>query len=590
MRRPTGAARARLLRLGVLSTAAAVLAACAQVPTEGPVVQARAHGQAAQTQIQYYNPKGPEPGQSPTEVVDGFLLAMTATPVTPRTAQMFLSRQARAQWQPQRVITYTDHSPARGTGRVVVRLTGADQVGSRGQWLGAVPRSERRLSFPMVRENNEWRIAVVPDALIVPRTFYDQQYTDDAQVYFFDPTGRILVPEPVHVPPQLASSLVGILVRGPSPSLTGVARTFLPPGLEVDLSVPVSKGGMATVTLRGHDPGPIGPRTTRLIVAQLAWTLRQDPSITTFQVSIAGHPLADATGEQTFRVPREGVPAVQTPSSRYDPAVGTASSLFYALRKGRLVSGPIDRPTTVNGPFGNASVGIGPFAVNLDGTEVAGVTPDSLVTGPMLGPQLQTEVLRGTGLLRPAWDFADRLWEVENGPDGAVVVYLHHGRRHAVHVRGITGRDVRRFLVSRDGSRMVAVLRGATADRIVVSRLRWSGTAVVGSRARPIPWLSSGTTRVRDIGWTSPTTIAVLDQLSRSQAEVRILNVDGSTPPDQAPPILVNGRISGLVASPNQTPYAVQVGGITDISRDSSQALPNPQIPTLLLRHLTYAG
>src|SRR6185436_19187442 len=89
---------------------------------------------------------------------------------------------------------------------------------------------------------------------------------------------------------------------------------------------------------------------------------------------------------------------------------------------------------------------------------------------------------------------------------------------------------------------------------------------------------------------TSPTTIAVLDQLSRSQAEVRILNIDGSTPPEQAPPILVNGRASGLVSSPNQTPYAVLPGGITDISGDGSQAFPNPQIPTGRLRHITYTG
>jgi Lipoprotein LpqB beta-propeller domain/Sporulation and spore germination len=573
---------------GLLVTAA-LLASCAQVPTKGPVVEAGDRGQVVQTQLQYSNPKGPQPGQSPTDVVNGFLVAMTATPLTVRTAQKFLSKQARTQWRPQRVISYIDHSPARGTHDVVVRLSGADQVGADGRWKGSVPAAERRLQFPMVREDNQWRIDAVPDALIVPRTFYDQQYTDDTQIYFFDPTARILVPEPVHIPQgSLVSSLVRALVRGPSPSLSGVARTFVPPGLAVN-AVPVSKDGVALVTLRGRDPGPLSSKVSSLVIAQLGWTLRQDPAIRSFRVSIAGHPLTDTAGAQAFRVPND-LPGEQSASHRYDPAVNSASVLFYALRRGLLVSGSIDRPSSVNGPFGNARQGIGPFAVRLDGNQVAGVTSDALVTGPVVGPEGPNKVLSGGGLLRPAWDFAGRLWDIQNVSGKAGVVYLDSGRRHEVRIPGITGEDVRRFLVSRDGSRLVAVLRGRSSDRIVVSRLRYDGAKAVGSRARPIPWLSSGTTLVRDIGWTSPTTIAVLDQLSRSQAEVRILNVDGSMPPDQAPPTLVNGRVSGLVSSPNQAPYAVQADGITDISRDSAQALPNPQIPTQRLRHLTYAG
>jgi hypothetical protein len=570
-----------------------LLAACAQVPHEGPVVEAKERRQAVPTQIQYFNPKGPQPGQSPSDIVNGFLLAMTATPLTIPTAQKFLSREAQDQWRPQQVVAYTDRSAARGTHAVVVRLRGADQVGARGQWKGRVPAPDRRVVFPMVRENDEWRIDAAPDALIVPRSFYDQQYTDDAQVYFFDPTGRILVPEPVHVAQglQLATNLVTALVRGPSASLTGVVRTAFPPGLALNTSVPVDSDGVAEVSLKVKgpaDPAPLNVRTTRQIIAQLAWTLQQDPSIVSFHVTIAGRSLADASGEQSFRVDNVVATAGPTASGSYDPAVSLASSQFYALRRGRLVSGPIDQPTTVNGPFGNSPVGIGPFAVSLDGNEVAGVTPTSLVLGPVLGASQPTEVLSGSGLLRPAWDFAGRLWDVDNGPGGAAVVYVQHGRRHHVRIPGVTGEDVRRFLVSRDGSRLIAVLHGPSSDRIVVSRLRYNADNVRGTRARPIPWLSSGTSRVRDVGWTSPTTIAVLDQLSRAQAEVRILNVDGSTPAAATAPTTIPGRAFGLATSPvsTQTPYAVQLGSLYDLA----QVDATPSIPTPGLHRITYAG
>jgi hypothetical protein len=229
--------------------------------------------------------------------------------------------------------------------------------------------------------------------------------------------------------------------------------------------------------------------------------------------------------------------------------------------------------------------------VNLDNTRVAGVRPDSLIVGPVLGDSEPAAVLTGPDLLRPAWDFADRLWEIQNGPAGATVVYLPHGigRPHEVRVPGITGADVRRFLVSRDGSRILALLHGSAADHIAVSRLRYAadGTATGASRARRIPWESTGTTRIRDIGWTSPTTIAVLDQLSPAQAETRILNVDGSILPDQAAAKAITGRVQGLATSPNQPPYAIQRGGLINLSQD--QVLTR-QIPSEGLRHLAYAG
>ena len=72
---------------------------------------------------------------------------------------------------------------------------------------------------------------------------------------------------------------------------------------------------------------------------------------------------------------------------------------------------------------------------------------------------------------------------------------------------GISGQDVDRFVVSRDASRLVAVIHGPTRDRLVVSRLRYdlSGGRVSGTRARTLSWSAGGSTRIRDIGWwTSP--------------------------------------------------------------------------------------
>jgi hypothetical protein len=199
-------------------------------------------------------------------------------------------------------------------------------------------------------------------------------------------------------------------------------------------------------------------------------------------------------------------------------------------------------------------------------------------------------VLTGDGLLRPAWDNANRLWEVQNEPGrGAVVVCVDGGRTDRIHVPGISREDVRRFLVSRDGSRLIAVVRG-TVDRIMVSRLRYDADGAVtgASRAERIPWSARGVNHIRDIGWTSPTTIAVLDRLSHAHAEVRILNVDGSTRPGQVAPISVNGDVRYLATSPGQqAPYAVQRPFAL---YNFSPAEPGRPLSIDGLHHLTYAG
>jgi hypothetical protein len=560
----------------------AALTSCVQVPDEGAVVEARQPVRAEQTQAPGNIPPPPRPGADPAEIVSGFLDAMTATPLQTSTAKGFLSTQAQTDWRPEeRVITYGDRSPIRGTHHVVVRLRGADQVGAGGQWQGSVPSAGRRLDFPMVREDGQWRISAAPDALIVPRDFFDGNFTD-AALYYFDPTGRILVPEPVHVPQgsQLASYLVRDLLRAPRSVAGSVTQTFIPPGLSVNLSVPVNHK-VAEVNLKGSDPGPLAAGVVKRMLAQLSWTLRQDTTISAFTLTIAGRAVTDASGASRFPVDSKAF-------DHYDPAVEVASGQAYALRRGRLVSGQIGRPTPVDGPFGRDPLGIGPFAVRLDGNEVAAVTPTALLVGPVQGPAPASISRSGTGFLRPAWDFASRLWEVQDTPSGAEVTYAAHGKWHQVRMTGLTGKDVRRFLVSRDGSRIVAVLRGPEGDRIVASRIQYdvNGRAVGTAGTHQIPWVSAGTKRIRDIGWTSPTTIAVLDQLSPAKAEVRILDVDGSTPPEQAAPTLVSGRVRGLVTSPVDKPYALQQNGLIDISPVDV----NKQIQLEGFRHLTYAG
>ncbi len=89
-------------------------------------------------------------------------------------------------------------------------------------------------------------------------------------------------------------------------------RTFLPPGLTVRLAVAVDRN-LAAVSLEGPDPGPLSPQTTLQMLAQLAWTLRQDPSITMFTLTVADRVVTDAAGRSRF-------PVLAPEFDAYDPA------------------------------------------------------------------------------------------------------------------------------------------------------------------------------------------------------------------------------------------------------------------------------
>jgi hypothetical protein len=574
--------------LVALTTAAVLLAAtgCVRMPESGPVETAESEGRADAPPGVFIDPNPPEPGANPADIVTGFLDAMTATPIQTNAAKQFLTRDAQAAWTPEaETITYSEASPPRGGLRVSVTLGGARHLDGRGSYLGRLPAADRRLTFPMASEDGEWRIARAPDALIVPDSWFEQRFRQ-VSLYFFDPSARILVPEPVFVPrgEQLATALTSALLRGPGPALEGVSRSFIPEGLSFGLSVPVSEEGIADLALRGFS-GRLTPDASEQMLAQLAWTLRQEPTIQSLRVSVGDQQITLSGGESLFDVDQQG--------AEYDPTVLEASTLVYGLRDGRLVSGAPDSLAPVDGPMGVSRLGVRSVAVNLTADQVVGVTArgDGVLRTSVLNQsdRVESVVSGARDLLRPAWDFSDRVWLVDNGRGGARVSYLAGGLPVGVRVPEVTGRRVVHVTVSRDGSRLVAVVRGAKGDRVMISRIVHDaqGRVVRVQRADHIAWEGDSRLQVRDLGWSSATSVAVLHRLARQLFQVRTISVDGSPPGPDSLLTTIPGQVTGLVASPEQSEslFAVTRSGLLDLTQDAPAPDVDPRV-----RNLDYVG
>jgi hypothetical protein len=543
----------RRMRSGSLAVAFALVtllsAGCVRLPDDGSVHVGRDVDESEVDDGFRFAPRPPQRGESATEIVQHFLDAMTANPIQTSVARQFLAESTAAAWSPdQRMITYAYQSTPSGIGHVQVNLTDAHWLNARGIWQGSLPEAQSRLDLPMVIQDGEWRIGEVPDAMIVSDTWFQARYRQ-VSLYFFDQSAEILVPEPVFVPRgnQLATALVRGLLSGPPGELRGKSASFFPRGAELaDVSVPVSSDGVAEVRLRG-DLASMNPESLELMAGQIAWTLRQDPTVDRFRVSIGDTPVTLAGGESEFSVDL---------GDAYDPAGSNAWPGLFGLRNGRMVSATDGVVETVPGRFGRAAYRLRDVSADISGKTVAGVgaTGSSLLLTSVddATDPVTTLVSGAADLAHPAWDAAGRLWVLDRRSQGAAVSVITNGRRRTLRVPGITGEQVVDFLVSRDGTRMAAAIDRPSGDVVVISRLVPTPTGLKATRARVIENGAGKQLRIRDLAWRSPTELLVLNSLTSRLAEIRTVSVDGSptTGRGDSPTELLRGNARALVSAP----------------------------------------
>jgi hypothetical protein len=263
-------------------------------------------------------PAGPQPGLQPWQVVEGFLEASASYSTFPDIVTSYLTPHEQQSWNPQWSATVFSTAPnvtgppvAKGAKEATVTVQGTAPVtfSGSGQYLSAAQSSNTPTSsscsksaqgytcgFTLTQVDGQWRIAKLPPFLLLDQDDFGRVYqTQD--LYFFDPTNKVLVPDTVFVPlgtsaQQTLTTLVCTLLPASSGSsacpsggsgqasanqtwLTGATVTSFPPGTKLLSPVTIS-GLTATVNLGG----PVGQITQNQsqIMAQLTWTLIKSPT------------------------------------------------------------------------------------------------------------------------------------------------------------------------------------------------------------------------------------------------------------------------------------------------------------------------
>jgi hypothetical protein len=350
--------RARLgavRRMCVLAAAVASVAGCVGMPSSGAAQQFSASPQSSAQDGNLIGsvPLGPQPGDDPAVIVQGFLTAADSFPLY-GAAEEYLTGKAVKSWTPGFAVTVFSKlngpnveptpkaSPSSGL-QAKVEVSGTVQAmfNGSGQYVSALDPGpgSADYEFDLVKVNGQWRIDNPPNYRML--LVGDFPYFYKAQdLYFMDPQNQVLVPDSVFVPlgatvSQLLTNLVDSLTAGPkTPWLSNAADTELPAGLKVQQ---VQNDG-STVTVNLAVPKTVKPAAQQLewFAAQLVWTLIGPPTtspsaISSVVLELNGQPWAPPTPPcPNGRLPGQ----VQTSGSYecFDPYPSSPSSFYYVDR------------------------------------------------------------------------------------------------------------------------------------------------------------------------------------------------------------------------------------------------------------------
>ena len=353
-------------------------------------------------------------------------------------------------------------------------------------------------------------------------------------IYFFNTELTSLVTDNVLVPVSnsgAATSLVRSLLDGPSPYLSPVATSAFPVGTTLTYgSVPITNG-IAQVDLSNEILGA-DEVTRRALSAQLVWTLSVLPNVSAVQISVSGQPfaLSNTAALQTIADWRS-LSTLPNPELQILNVINN-EAIFSTVNELETLKYIAPAPLVFASP-------------NLVGTQLAIVTADRKSLQVTNSAESKFAIVaQGEQISKPTWDREGNIYFSDFGQGVSEVTRDGSLRPVTVDASTLgTNDQVKQVAVSSDGVRVAVVLSDGIQDVVAVGAVfkTDSETRIIGLHR-----IERSITTVRDIVWSSPTSIAVIgSDESKSDLVFDVSLLDGKTKlfstPVGAQQILVDG-------------------------------------------------
>ena len=511
---------------GLIALALA-LSGCSGIPRSSEVFFGEEISEDSSAQFVRVIARPPSAGMSPEEIVRGFLDACADPSENYGIARQYLAVESAGDWNPLTGIEIYETSTISVAGSSPTLTLSAEKLGTisdLGRYQSGDPGAAISKAFELAQDSSgQWRIANLSDGILLSSGDVDRSFRS-FPIYFFNTDLTSLVTDNVLVPVSnsgAATSLVRSLLDGPSPYLSPVATNAFPVGTTLTYgSVPVTNG-IAEVDLSNEILGP-DESSRRALSAQLVWTLSALPNVTAVEISVSGQPLALAN--------------VSSPQTIQDwqnlstlPDVGLVD--LNVIRNDKILS-------VINDSENLKFIAPAPLvfaAPNLVGTQIAAVTADrkSLQVTNTAASQFEI-VAQGDQISKPTWDSNGNIYFSDFGQGVREVIGDGTLRVVAVDASTLGTTDqVKQVAVACDGVRVAVVLSNGIQDVIAVGAIfkTDSETRIIGLHR-----IERSITSVRDIVWSSPTSIAAIGaDESNSDLVFDVSLLDGKTKLYSAP-------------------------------------------------------
>ncbi|MGW0998126.1 LpqB family beta-propeller domain-containing protein [Streptomyces sp. NPDC002523] len=572
--REGGAGRQRWRAVAYAACGAVLLAGCATMPDSGDLRNVESTPRQ-DTGVRVFAVP-PAENASSSEIMQGFLEALTSDDPQYDTARKYLTTDAARSWRPERSTTVLADGPSIPTD---APLNGREQTESRtyvlaGNKVATVDAQQAyapadgsyRTKVHLTRDpkNGQWRIDAPPEGVVMGKSDFQRNYTSVDKYYFathtrVGATGEpVAVADPVFVRSKVDSmtQLVRSLLNGPTDWLEPVVRSSFPTGTALQKGVSgLTPDDQNKLTVLLNDKASrVGQARCTEMATQLLFTLRNlTPTLESVELrGPGGHRLCELTEERAE-------------SGAWHASAQSPEYLYYLDGKHRLLRLPTGSTgtsgTPVPGVFGQGAKELRSVAVSRDEHTVAGVSADgrslfmtSLTAGGALGNPVITSQganLKDDRLTNPSWDTRGDLWVADRDPRRQRLYVVEQDADRTdkpgkpnkpveVSLPDLPGRieDVR---VAADGVRVALVVAKGGKHSLLIGRIEREGTegdagdapAVVDPRpAAPDMEL------VTAMSWAGDSRLVVVGREQGGVHQMRYVQVDGSTLDGPAPAAL----------------------------------------------------
>ncbi|WKD61803.1 Lipoprotein LpqB precursor [Corynebacterium ciconiae DSM 44920] len=328
---------ARKTVLATVVAAAMATAGCTSLPTDSDPQALRSF----EPGVDVGGELTPEPGREPDLLLRDFFTASANPTKNHASARNFMTPEAAGAWK---------DSPEPTTGAIIVDRVDLNAKGTprdgavgytvRGEVVGYLgeggvyqpEHASFEAEMSLKRVDGEWRIASLPDGVIIEMSELSKQY-QPRDIYFFDPKFQRLVADRRWVysdQESLDTTLLTLLAAGPREALREGVKTVLPTD-----STFIGKQDSA-YEFTGLQT--LSSEERQLFSAQVAWTLARSDIADPYAITSDGLPLS--AGSNTTEL---------SDVAEFNPFASAAVSFpLYAVAQGELFSIENDTPARVS--------------------------------------------------------------------------------------------------------------------------------------------------------------------------------------------------------------------------------------------------